>query len=539
MAGDESFSRALRNINNHGDTDIFPYPIENFVFYDHKTEIIELLRKMAGDIDAFLVSDPPANANALAPVSYTGFRWATQIDPIWNAFLLGNVISIAENIEKARISISRNIVFSYRYCWNNDTGDLFNPEFGWTSFMKQSNKLCEENKFVVTCDISEFYARINHHRLENSLRQLRVPGNEPGHIMKFLSNFSDTYSFGMPVGGPAARILAELLLNQVDQLLDVNGVRFCRFADDYHIFAESYEAALTALVFLSEKLLQNQGLQLQKAKTRIMTAAEFLSTSPLQSEEHHEEDREKTELSRRAHDLMRFSIRFDPYMANSQDRYEALKSEIQRINIIELLKAELVKSRVHIALTRRIVNALKFVEADFRDEAVISLIDNHDLLFPIFSNVLLVVKNLFEQLEPETQDYILDKIRSLIQTGSHVFAVELNLAYAIRLLSCKQSASSGELLNTIYRQSKSSLLRRDIIIAMARWQSWYWLSDIKTSFRTLGPLERRAFIVSSFNLSDEGRHWRSHLKSEFNDLERIMERWASQKQGLADWNLPL
>jgi hypothetical protein len=99
--------------------------------------------------------------------------------------------------------------------------------------------------------------------------------------MDILQNFSGTYSFGMPVGGPAARILSELLLNQIDSLLRFEGIEFCRFADDYHLFSDSYEGAFRNLVFLSEKLLMNQGLQLQKSKTRIMTGAEFVATSPL------------------------------------------------------------------------------------------------------------------------------------------------------------------------------------------------------------------------------------------------------------------
>ena len=39
------------------------------------------------------------NVGALAPVGYTGFRWAMQIDPIWNAAYLSWVLSIADQIE--------------------------------------------------------------------------------------------------------------------------------------------------------------------------------------------------------------------------------------------------------------------------------------------------------------------------------------------------------------------------------------------------------------------------------------------------------
>ena len=534
------FERALRNINAHGDTDIFPFPMENHVFFDCRADVIDLLKQMNADPNRYLTNDPPANANALAPVSYTGFRWATQIDPIWNAFFLGNVLSITEHIEAVRIPASENVVFSYRNKWDEISDDCFDTEFNWSSFMRRSLEKCEDHKFVLTCDISEFYARINHHRLDNALGQLRTGTSAPSHIMKFLKNFSSTYSFGMPVGGPAARILSELLLNQIDKLLSMHGFDFCRFADDYHIFADSYEHALAALIFLSEKLLQNQGLQLQKSKTRIMTVSEFVATSPMKPiVEVDGEEPEDADLATRARKLLQFSIRFDPYATNSNQRYEALKQEIKRINIIELLKSELSKSRVHISLTRRIVSALRFIEDEYRDDAIISLVDNHDLLFPIFSSVLIVVKQLFSQLAVETQDYVISKVQQLLRSGSHVLSVELNKAYAVRVLSCKENTISAEILNEMYHQSKNSIIRRDIIILMARWKSWYWLSDLKNTFRYLSPLERRAFIASSFLLDDEGGHWRSHTRREFNQIEAIVEGWAKNKFAVPGWELPL
>jgi hypothetical protein len=77
--------------------------------------------------------------------------------------------------------------------------------------------------------------------LENALKHLDLPGDQPSKIMSFLANFSGTISVGMPVGGPAARILSELYLTQVDRLLLLQGIVFCRFADDYHVFCNTYE----------------------------------------------------------------------------------------------------------------------------------------------------------------------------------------------------------------------------------------------------------------------------------------------------------
>ena len=237
------FERAITNITNYGDTDIFPFPIENLVLFDKRGDTIDLLLDIDNNFRARLAETPPSNYSALTPVSYTGFRWATQIDPIWNAYLLGVVLSISDDIEARRVPSADNVVFSYRFNADAASPDLFLKEFNWRSFMERSLVLAQTEGFVVTCDISEFYSRLNHHRLENALKQLGLRGSQSSKIMDILQNFSGTYSFGMPVGGPAARILSELLLNQIDSLLRLEGIEFCRFADDYHLFSDSYEGA--------------------------------------------------------------------------------------------------------------------------------------------------------------------------------------------------------------------------------------------------------------------------------------------------------
>lgn len=114
-----------------------------------------------------------------------------------------------------------------------------------------------------------------------------------------------------------------------------------------------------------------------------------------------------------------------------------------------------------------------------------SFIKNAELLYPIYANVLYVAKALFSELSPEAKDEIIEYIRRCIQTKSHVVQVELNLAFAVRLLSCEKGGENEEILNKIYRETTSMAIRRDIILAMARWEAWPWLSDLRNNFRTL------------------------------------------------------
>lgn len=532
---------AVQNVIKHGDTDIFPFPFENHAFFDKESETVELVVEYDEKFDEYLNQFPPKNVSSLTPVTYSGFRWATQIDPIWNAHFLAAVIAIGKSIEQARISVDDGVVFSYRFEPNAETGDVFSREVGWLQFMRKSLELAEQHPFAVICDISEFYPRLGHHRLENALRQVAGQTPYPKRIMSFLSNYSNTNSFGLPIGGPAARLLSEITINQVDRLLQSKGIAFARFADDYHLFAETREDAYRSLIYLSEKLCINQGLTLQKSKTRIMTSTEFRATNPIKDEKKLDEEvaaDPAIDHSRSA--LMRFSLRFDPYSPTADDDYEALKAEVRKFDIIGMLKEELAKSRVHTSLARKIIAAIKFLTGKAKQDAVLSVMDNCDVLYPIFSSVLMMIDDQFDNLDEATQNKVLDKIRKLIEEDSHVFRVDMHMSFAIRVLAHSNTPEVQFLLQRLFDSRPSEIIRRDIILVMARWGEWYWLSDLKNRYRELSAPERRAFIASSFILKDEGKHWRDHMKKKFDPFEALILKWASEKMhAQQDWSVPL
>ncbi|MBU6404110.1 MAG: RNA-directed DNA polymerase, partial [Proteobacteria bacterium] len=245
---DNSFRLAIKNVAHFGDTDIFPFPIENRIFEDKPDLIQEQLKAVHEEFDEHLNRYAPVNQSALAPVGYTGFRWATQIDPLWNAYFLSMVIELGPAIEMARLSADRRVVHSYRFAPDTQSGSLFDSSYGWKSFQAQSMEHAKKYPWVLVCDIADFYSRIYHHRLDNALLQLKFGGEIHQRIMTLLQKFSNNASYGLPVGGPASRLLSELVLNRTDRLLVSDGLCFCRFADDYHIFANTEEDAYRALV---------------------------------------------------------------------------------------------------------------------------------------------------------------------------------------------------------------------------------------------------------------------------------------------------
>src|SRR3954447_5864018 len=139
---------------------------------------------------------------------------------------------------------------------------------------------------------------------------------------------------------------------------------------------------------------------------------------------------------------------------------------------------------------------------------------------------MLVAKVIFEEMSEDAQRTVVERTLDLIQDQSHVLRVDLNLIYAIRLLGCKQIDGAEDTLSAIYKNTNSPLVRRDIILLMARWGTWFWLSDLRNHLRALSPLERREFILASYRLSDEGRHWRQFIRRELTPYEIIIMEWA-------------
>ena len=534
LVSDAALSLAIKNIANFGDTDIFPYPIENRLLFDAATEVVEVLREIDKDFDASLARMPVLTSKELAAVGYSGFRQGTQIDSVWNAYLLALVVTIGEEIEARRVPA--NVVFSYRYKPDFDAGSLFDREVGWPEFQAAAKESAQECSIVLRCDISDFYPRIYHHRLENALRRATRKTDVAKRIMELVGQISAGPSYGLPVGGPAARLLSELLLNSVDRLLISEGIQFIRFVDDYVLFAESREEAHSSLIRLNELLLTNEGLSLQKSKTRILSSAEFIATSDFAAAAEGEDESDE-----QARTFRRLRIHYDPYSPTAEEDYHALLSELSRFDIVGMLGRELAKSRIDEGLARRLVSATKHLPPHAQNDAVRSMIASLDLLYPIFPSVMQLCRALLPVLDPKVQEALYAAIRKLIASGSYIAQVPSNLAYALRVIATDSSEEAEVLLAGLYRTSSSMMIRRDIILLMAFRQADYWLSNCRTTFSTLTGWERRAVLVASYTLGDEGKHWRDSIKDDQSPFDRLVMRWTAdnkQTKGL-NWRVPL
>lgn len=531
--------KSINNIIAHGDTDIFPFPVENLLFNDSTPEILNLLENVHSNFKDYINQYPVLHVRTLQAVGYYGFRYGTQIDPLWNAYLLALVISIADDIEKARISINEKKVFSYRYKYDKKNKYLFDREYNWSKFNQRAVELAEKKSIVLKCDISNFYPSIYHHRIENALRLATKNQEYVNRILSLLTKISKGVSYGLPVGGPAARILSELLLDRVDRLLLTKGIEFCRYADDYIIFTDSVQEAYGNLIYLSEKLAENEGLAIQKSKTQIMTSKEFLSLSEFGS------TNDSKDENIQADNFLKLRLFYDPYSPTANEDYDELKNELEKFDIVGMLGKEITKSRINQALTRRLINSVKYLSFAQKKAAIFSLFGqqdeskrNLDVLYPVFPSVMLLCRAIINDLDHEAKNLVFKDIRELIRSQSYITKVPINLMYAIRILAHDNSVEADLVLRSVFeRDQNNPVLKSEIILAMAQHNSHYWISDQLKSFSSasLSRWEKRSLIISSYILGDEGKHWRNKIKKELPEIDKLLMDWFSKRFEKKGW----
>lgn len=148
---------------------------------------------------------------------------------------------------------------------------IFDPKYNYTAFRNEIAKKSsmEKNKVMVECDLSNFYDRLNIHRVESILRSSnKIDQGVINLINQILLFWANRDSYGLPVGSNASRILAEASLIEVDNFLISKKINFCRFVDDYRIFAKDAYTAHSHLATLVH-CLSREGIFLNIQKTKI------------------------------------------------------------------------------------------------------------------------------------------------------------------------------------------------------------------------------------------------------------------------------
>ena len=129
--------------------------------------------------------------------------------------------------------------------------------------------------WVVDLDLEAFFDRVNHDRLMHRLKQriddpalLRLIGRFLRAGVQIGETVEPTQE-GVPQGGPLSPLLANVVLDELDQELTRRGHRFARYADDCNVFVRSKSAGTRVMQSLRRYLERTLRLGVNEAKSAV------------------------------------------------------------------------------------------------------------------------------------------------------------------------------------------------------------------------------------------------------------------------------
>jgi RNA-directed DNA polymerase len=148
------------------------------------------------------------------------------------------------------------------------------------ALQKAEEYVADGRDIVVDVDLEKFFDRVNHDILMSRLarrvadkRLLRIVRRflEAGLMQDGVCIERDE---GTPQGGPLSPLLANLLLDDLDQKLERRGHTFCRYADDCNIYVRSEEAGLRVMASVTKFLEARLKLRVNRAKSAVARVEE-------------------------------------------------------------------------------------------------------------------------------------------------------------------------------------------------------------------------------------------------------------------------
>jgi hypothetical protein len=267
-------------------------------------------------------------------------------------------------------------------------------------------------------------------------------------------------------------------------------------------------------------------LSLQKNKTKIITTEEFRETARMLDPANQQDP-----LAAEEQKLLNISLRYDPYSDTADDDYEALKSAVKDVDIIGILGREVSKTTIDATVTKQAINAIYALEPHEKYGAISTLLeeDNLTVLSPVFVLVMRAIKGVYDDIPDYGKDFIDEQLVALYESESQLLSIDLNISYYVLALSKRRTLAKEEVLISIFDKTTKPLLKRQVIMVMASWDCHYWLTDIKGQYSGFTEWEKRALIIASYSLGDEGKHWRMHTKDTWGKPEKMIRDWYANR----------
>lgn len=534
------FKRAAADIGANGDNDTLPFDVDVRFVNEHQDQLAELawaffkrLRDLNEEtLRGQMRSLPVFFERLLVPAGAAGFRISTKIHPFWNIYLNGLGVAIAEAHEPLRHARAH----SYRYA--HEGSKLFRAESSWRAFREACVSEVGEapdTAIVVQTDITSFYEHVYHHRVKSLIDHL-FP-NEPSLALQvdlLLGKFSSGRSFGLPVGGQCARILAELLLSEVDKALADEGVSWRRYVDDFVLITESQQAAYKALAKLSHALA-DYGLTLNRTKTTFLSAKHF--TSYVETQLGGGDDAGSK--------LREIDLHFDPYSDNPDEDYEELKDTVGSLEVQTLLDLELNKAQPDTFLVAQIGRTLKLHHPEVALQLCKTLLSPKNL-HAFRASWSTIMRGIAAVRGDDTFAEIFAGLDSLLDdipsSSGHLLASDASCLHYLRTLRFRKTERRGQYIRQLFRESESITVRRACIDCWRQWRDRASFFFARNKWGAMEPEQQRMLWLAAGEFDEDGdafrkqekrnaiTSWALGLEREGDSLEfaRLYIRWCEQ-----------
>lgn len=515
----DHFLRAAVEIGQSGDNDTLPYDIDAGFIRDKSDVLADICFALFQGIDQKSISEARTLLNELtvvaerllAPAGSNGFRITTKIHPFWNLYLNGLGLAIAEANEPNRSARAH----SYRL--GGAAPSFFDRTRSWRSYREatlEEKALEKDGCVVVQTDISSFYEHIYHHRLEAIIKDLSgADSTVATQIDRILNKLAAGRSFGLPVGGQCARILAEVMMAPIDQALTDAGIIWHRYVDDFTLICTSRQQAYKALSELSNALA-DYGLSLNRTKTTTLSAKHYVDYVAAQLGEGEDASA----------DLRDLDLHFDPYSDAAQAEYERLKDSFKNIDVQFLIDLEKEKSQPDSFVVAQISRALKFQEPKVAAQLCETLLNvrNLDSFRASWSKIMRGVfavrandefADFFGQI-----DAMLDRV---IQEAPYLLTPEANLLHFLRAIRFARTPARGPFVRSTFDNSSSSAVRRACIDCWRHWSDRQNFTRVRNLWENLTPDVQRMIWLAAGSFGAEGEHARGNLRGSLGQSWRL------------------
>ena len=393
---DTSIQNGFETIKHHGYSDFFPAPPE----WDAVEAGWSELKPMLANIDLHhYVPFRPIYAHA--PKSKINLRPVTLLHPVDLILYTSLVAGLTEQIELKRIPECENRLMSFRL--GSESHELYSATPSHAEFEEQKRVRARAQPagYMGFADITDFYSRLYQHKVRGALDAC-VAGSPqlepyPSIIEKLLRNLThDGLSYGIPIGPPASRPLAEAALIDIDDELLANGTDFIRYIDDYVFFASSREKVEWALRTLGQLLDKRHGLSLHAAKTKVVKCSKYLEAH---------DTHEKTEDSVEA----RFSQLIEDHFYDDDggrlldDLTSEEKEALDAVDLEKILTDALDEEDIDYKKVAFILQRLSSLE---RSDLIDIVLDHLPRLYPVAHAVHAFFQNI-EPIDSETRKGVL------------------------------------------------------------------------------------------------------------------------------------